>query len=73
MIQRSLFSLEHVYAVCSASFLSHIYILIFARQVSAVAWGVVYSYSVLEIMNIALLMVFRDFLISGIVMATLLW
>ena len=45
----------------------------FAYLVSAVAWGVVYSYSVPEILNVALLMIFRDFLVSGIVIATLLW
>jgi len=41
--------------------------------VSAIAWGVVYSYSVLEILNIALFMIFRDFLVSGVIIATLLW
>ena len=41
--------------------------------VSAIAWGVVYSYSVLEILSIALLMIFRDFLVSGVVIATVLW
>jgi hypothetical protein len=41
--------------------------------VSAIAWGVVYSYSVQEILNIAILMIFRDFLVSGLVIATLLW
>lgn len=45
----------------------------FAFLVSAIAWGVVYSYSVQEILNIALLMIFRDFLVSGVVVATLLW
>lgn len=45
----------------------------FASLVSAIAWGVVYSYSVPEILNIALLMIFRDFLVSGVVIATLLW
>ena len=42
-------------------------------QVSAIAWGVVYSYSILEILNIALFMIFRDFLVSGVIIATLLW
>jgi hypothetical protein len=50
-----------------------IYIKLFAFPVSAIAWGVVYSYSVQEILNIALLMIFRDFLVSGVVIATLLW
>ena len=50
------------------------YILNFlAFLVSAIAWGIVYSYSVQEILNIALLMIFRDFLVSGVVIATLLW
>ena len=44
-----------------------------ASQVSAIAWGVVYSYSVLEILSIALLMILRDFLVSGVVIATVLW
>ena len=73
MTQRSLFSLEHVYVVCSVSFHLHIYQTFFVFLVSAIAWGVVYSYSVQEILNIALLMIFRDFLVSGIVIATLLW
>jgi hypothetical protein len=46
---------------------------VFAFLVSAIAWGVVYSYSVQEILNIAILMIFRDFLVSGLVIATLLW
>ena len=73
MTQRSLFSLEHVYAVCSVAFHLLIYQTFFAFLVSAMAWGVVYSYSVPEILNIAFLMIFRDFLVSGVVIATLLW
>ncbi|TFK41449.1 UNC-50 [Crucibulum laeve] len=41
--------------------------------VSAVAWGVVYSYNIFEIINLALFMIVRDFLLSGVVVATLLW
>jgi len=41
--------------------------------VSAVAWGVVYSYNIGDMLGIALMMVFRDFLLSGIVVATVLW
>ncbi|KAF6757639.1 UNC-50 [Ephemerocybe angulata] len=41
--------------------------------VSAIAWGVVYSYSVLETLMLALFMVLRDFLLSGILIATILW
>lgn len=45
----------------------------FARIVSAIAWGVVYSYNIQEILSVALFMIFRDFLISGVAIATLLW
>ncbi|KIM42215.1 hypothetical protein M413DRAFT_444663 [Hebeloma cylindrosporum] len=41
--------------------------------VSAVAWGVVYSYTIGEMLEIALMMVLRDFLLSGIAVATILW
>jgi len=41
--------------------------------VSAIAWGIVYSYNVREILSIALIMIFRDFLLSGVIIATLLW
>ena len=40
---------------------------------SAVAWGVVYSYNIGDMLGIALMMVLRDFLLSGIVVATILW
>lgn len=42
-------------------------------QVSAIAWGVVYSYGLVEMLTLAVLMILRDFLLSGIVVATLLW
>ncbi|KAF9527433.1 UNC-50 [Crepidotus variabilis] len=41
--------------------------------VSAVAWGIVYSYGLLEILNIAMLMILRDFLSTGVLVASLLW
>ncbi|KAF9057179.1 UNC-50 [Panaeolus papilionaceus] len=41
--------------------------------VSAIAWGVVYSYTLFKMLNLALLMILRDFLLSGIVVATILW
>ena len=41
--------------------------------VSAIAWGVVYSYSIVEMITLAVLMVLRDFLLSGFVVATILW
>lgn len=47
--------------------------LYFAFLVSAIAWGIVYSYNVQGILHIALLMILRDFLLSGVVIATLLW
>ena len=51
-----------------------IYVLnLFAPVVSAIAWGIAYSYNVQEILNIAFLMIFRDFLVCGVVIATLIW
>ncbi|KAF9494810.1 UNC-50 [Pleurotus eryngii] len=41
--------------------------------VSAVAWSVVYSLGVLEAVWLALLMVGRDYLLTGIAVATILW
>ncbi|KAH9930492.1 UNC-50-like protein [Epithele typhae] len=41
--------------------------------VSAVAWSVVYSYSIRQIIMLAFLMILRDFLLVGIFNATLLW
>jgi len=41
--------------------------------VSAVAWGVVYSYAPLQVIKLAVLMILRDYLIVGISIATLLW
>ncbi|CEL62791.1 Protein unc-50 homolog OS=Homo sapiens GN=UNC50 PE=1 SV=2 [Rhizoctonia solani AG-1 IB] len=44
-----------------------------ALCVSAVAWGLVYSFSPFEIIKLALLMVIRDFVLSGAVVATIVW
>ncbi|KDN35502.1 hypothetical protein RSAG8_11540, partial [Rhizoctonia solani AG-8 WAC10335] len=44
-----------------------------ALCVSAVAWGLVYYLSPFEIIKLALLMVIRDFLFSGAVVATIVW
>jgi hypothetical protein len=44
-----------------------------AFVVSAIAWGVVYSYSIVEMITLAVLMVLRDFLLSGFIVATILW
>jgi len=41
--------------------------------VSAVAWSVVYSYSPLEFVKLALLMILRDYLCVGAIVATTLW
>lgn len=41
--------------------------------VSAVAWAVVYSYTIFEAIELAFLMIARDYLLTGIVIATLLW
>lgn len=40
---------------------------------SAVAWSVVYSYSVFEALRLAVFMIVRDYLLTGIVIATILW
>ncbi|KAJ8520983.1 hypothetical protein ONZ45_g2273 [Pleurotus djamor] len=41
--------------------------------VSAIAWSVVYSLGPLEALWLAILMVIRDYLLTGIVVATILW
>ncbi|CAA7270258.1 unnamed protein product [Cyclocybe aegerita] len=41
--------------------------------VSAIAWSVVYSYGLMEMLNLALFMILRDFLLSGILVATIIW
>lgn len=41
--------------------------------VSAVAWSVVYSYSPFECIKLALLMILRDYLFVGVIVATILW
>ncbi|TFY59721.1 hypothetical protein EVJ58_g5603 [Rhodofomes roseus] len=41
--------------------------------VSAIAWSVVYSYSPFQAIELAFLMIFRDYLLVGAIMATLLW
>ena len=43
------------------------------RAVSAIAWSVVYSYGVVQTVQLALLMIFRDYFLVGLVVATLLW
>ncbi|KAI0702000.1 UNC-50-like protein [Cytidiella melzeri] len=42
-------------------------------MISAIAWSVVYSYGPLEALQLALLMIFRDYLTVGIITATLIW
>ncbi|KAF7323611.1 hypothetical protein MKEN_00581600 [Mycena kentingensis (nom. inval.)] len=41
--------------------------------VSAIAWSLVYSLSIFEALELAILMVLRDFLLSGIIISTILW
>jgi len=38
-----------------------------------VAWAVVYSYSIIETIELAFFMIVRDYLLTGIVVATILW
>lgn len=40
---------------------------------SAIAWALVYYRSPLETIRLALLMIFRDYLLVGVVVATLIW
>ena len=42
-------------------------------SVAAVAWSVVYSYGLAGCFKLALLMILRDFLLVGIVVATIFW
>ncbi|KZT18939.1 UNC-50-like protein [Neolentinus lepideus HHB14362 ss-1] len=41
--------------------------------VAAIAWSVVYSFGVLDAIRLAFLMIFRDYLLIGIINATILW
>ncbi|GBE89167.1 Protein GMH1 homolog [Sparassis crispa] len=41
--------------------------------VSAIAWSVVYSYTPLQAIRLAFLMIFRDYLLVGVAVATVLW
>ncbi|KAM6492534.1 UNC-50 [Amanita muscaria] len=41
--------------------------------VSAVAWAVVYSYGIPGTIKLTLLMILRDYLLSGIIIASILW
>ncbi|KAF8156847.1 UNC-50 [Crassisporium funariophilum] len=41
--------------------------------VSAIAWGVVYSYDLGGMIQIAMFMIIRDFLLSGVIVATVIW
>jgi len=42
-------------------------------SVSAIAWAVVYSYSIFDTIKLAVLMILRDYLLSGIIIASILW
>ncbi|KAI0765396.1 UNC-50-like protein [Fomes fomentarius] len=41
--------------------------------VSAIAWSVVYSFSIWGAIQLAILMILRDYLLAGITIATILW
>ncbi|KAJ6572091.1 UNC-50-like protein [Mycena capillaripes] len=41
--------------------------------VSAVAWSLIYSLGILQALQLALLMILRDFLLVGVVISTILW
>ncbi|KAJ7089206.1 UNC-50 [Mycena belliarum] len=41
--------------------------------VAAVGWALVYSLSILQTLQLILLMIFRDFLLSGVIISTILW
>jgi hypothetical protein len=43
------------------------------HSVAAVAWSVVYSYGLVGCFKLALLMILRDFLLVGMVVATIFW
>ncbi len=40
---------------------------------AALAWSVVWSYGLYDAIRLVFLMVFRDFLLVGVILATLLW
>jgi len=42
-------------------------------SVAAILWSVVYSFNILEVLNLAMFMIFRDFLLVGSIVATILW
>ncbi|KAI0938370.1 hypothetical protein AcV5_000065 [Taiwanofungus camphoratus] len=42
-------------------------------SVSAIAWSLVYSYTPYRALQLVFLMIFRDYLLVGIVVATILW
>ena len=41
--------------------------------VAAIAWSIVWSYDLYDAIRLVFLMVFRDFLLVGVILATLLW
>lgn len=41
--------------------------------VSAIAWGIIYSRDIWSIVNLAVIMILRDFLLSGMVISTIIW
>ena len=47
--------------------------IILYHPVSAIAWSVVYMYGVLGAIRLAFFMIARDYLLTGVVVATILW
>ncbi|KAJ7636923.1 UNC-50 [Roridomyces roridus] len=41
--------------------------------VSAIAWSLIYSLGIIQALQLALIMILRDFLLSGVVISTILW
>jgi UNC-50 family len=73
MIPLFLFCWQLACAVCILSDPLYFSVVNSDLSVSAMAWSVVYSYSLLEFVKLALLMILRDYLCVGVVVATILW
>ena len=43
------------------------------KAVAAIAWSIVYHYTPLQTFQLALIMILRDYLLVGVLMATILW
>ena len=49
------------------------YLLLITVVVSAIAWSIVWYYSPWEAVRLALFMIFRDYLLVGVIVATTIW